>query len=155
MSLPTSQMFVISIYIHNLKNWINCLGRSRQMQLEVYSFKLSRTYQRIRFKCFPNIRKKNKVWNTVKPELTATFEQRPPVNNGRYNLVTASINLTFIRAPLSNGHFFRVPRVAVVHRFDCIQFKTILSFTEYFFLKYIRKNITWRSKLFQKPSAIE
>ncbi len=29
--------------------------------------------------------------NTVKPELTATSEQLPPVNNGRYNLVTASI----------------------------------------------------------------
>ncbi len=45
--------------------------------------------------------------NTVKPELTATSEQRPPVNNGRYNLVTASKNLTFIIATLSSGRFFR------------------------------------------------
>ncbi len=59
------------------------------------------------------------LFTTAKPELTATSEQRPPVNNGRYNSVTASINLTFIRAPLSNGHFFKVPRVVVVHRFDC------------------------------------
>jgi|LakMenEpi03Aug12_release.lakeMendotaPanAssembly.Ray.scaffolds.fasta_scaffold981275_1 hypothetical protein len=58
--------------------------------------------------------------NTVKPELTATSEQQPPINKGRYNLVTASIKLTFIKAPLSNSHFFQLPRVAVVHRFDCI-----------------------------------
>jgi hypothetical protein len=44
---------------------------------------------------------------TVKPELTATSEQRPPVNDGQYNSVMARINLTFIRAPLSNSHFFR------------------------------------------------
>ncbi len=25
----------------------------------------------------------------------------------------------FYQAPLSNGHFFQVPRVVVVHRFDC------------------------------------
>ena len=66
--------------------------------------------------------KKLKLCNTVKPELTATFEQRPPVNNGKYNLVMASIKSTFIRTPLSNGHFFQVPRVAVVHRFDCTYF---------------------------------
>jgi hypothetical protein len=61
---------------------------------------------------------------TVKPELTATCQQRParipcptkptmtlpsildqPLNNGH---------------PLNNSHFFGVPRVAVVHRFDCI-----------------------------------
>jgi hypothetical protein len=42
---------------------------------------------------------------TVKPVLTATSEQRPPVNNGRYNSVTLSINLTFIRAPQSNSFF--------------------------------------------------
>ncbi len=59
-----------------------------------------------------------KAESTFKPELTATSEQRPPVNNGQFNSVTASINLTFIRAPLSNGHFFQVPRVAIVHRFD-------------------------------------
>jgi len=51
---------------------------------------------------------------TVKPELTATSEERTPVNNGQYNLVTASINLTFIIAPLSNGHFFR-PREWPLH----------------------------------------
>ncbi len=62
----------------------------------------------------------NDVTCTVKPELTATSEQRPQVNNSQYNSVTASKNLTFIRAPLPNGHFFRVPRVAAVHRFGCI-----------------------------------
>jgi len=35
---------------------------------------------------------------TVKPELTTTSEQRPPVNN---------------------GHYFWVPKVIVVHKFDC------------------------------------
>jgi hypothetical protein len=29
------------------------------------------------------------------------------------------MNFTFIRATVSNGHFFQVPRVAIVHRFDC------------------------------------
>ncbi len=63
---------------------------------------------------------------TVKPELTATSEQRPPVNNGQHNLETANINLTKVRAPLSNGYFFRVPRVAVVLRFYCSYFYLVL-----------------------------
>jgi len=55
----------------------------------------------------------------VKPALTTASEQRPPVSTGWHNSATASINLTIIRAPLSNGLFFQSPRVAVVHRFDC------------------------------------
>jgi hypothetical protein len=42
---------------------------------------------------------------TVKPKLTTTSEQRPPVNN---------------------DHNFRVPRVIVVDRFDCIY---VISYT--------------------------
>jgi hypothetical protein len=66
---------------------------------------------------------------TVKPVLMVTSEQRPPVNNGWFNLATATISLTSIRASLSNGHFFHVLRVAVVHRFDCTYSKicTILN----------------------------
>ncbi len=44
----------------------------------------------------------------MKPALTATSEQQPPVNNDRYKSVTASLNLNFIRAPLSSGLFFRL-----------------------------------------------
>jgi hypothetical protein len=36
-----------------------------------------------------------------------TSKQRPLVNNPQYNSAKASLNLTFIRAPLPNGHFFR------------------------------------------------
>ncbi len=34
--------------------------------------------------------------NTVKPELTTTCELRPPVNNGQFDTLTASLNLSFI-----------------------------------------------------------
>jgi hypothetical protein len=34
---------------------------------------------------------------TVKPDLTTTCEQRPPVNNGQFESSTASQNLSFIR----------------------------------------------------------
>ncbi len=64
---------------------------------------------------------------TVKPALTTTSKQWPPVNNDRYNSGIASLNLTFIRAPISNIHFCQVPMVAVVHRFDC-KWKTHLTF---------------------------
>jgi hypothetical protein len=66
----------------------------------------------------------------VKPSLkTTTSEQRPPVNNDRYDLTKT---LTFIRAPLSSGgHFLQVPRVVVVHRFDCISLHTF-GWTFYF-----------------------
>ena len=33
--------------------------------------------------------------NTVKPVLTATSEQRPPVNNGQSEAITASLSLTY------------------------------------------------------------
>ncbi len=60
---------------------------------------------------------------TVKPVLTATSEQRPPVNNGQSEAITASLRLTFPRSfsgnPLYNDHIFQVPSVDVVHRFDC------------------------------------
>ena len=62
--------------------------------------------------------------DTVKPVLTATSEQRPPVNNGQSEAIAASLSLTyqwsFSDNPLHNDHIFQVPRVAVVHRFDCI-----------------------------------
>jgi hypothetical protein len=56
------------------------------------------------------------VNGTVKPDLTTTCEQRPVwVINGQSKS-------QFYQTPLSNGRFFQVPRVAVVHRFDCISF---------------------------------
>ncbi len=67
-----------------------------------------------------------KKLTTVKPVLTATSEQRPPVNNGRTKSGQANFDTNFDwkpsteRPPLYNGHFFGVPRVAVVDRFDCI-----------------------------------
>ncbi len=61
--------------------------------------------------------------STVKPDLTTTCEQRPPVNNGQFESKSQ-----FYQAPLSNGRFFQVPRVAVVHRFDCTQEYTGLWF---------------------------
>ncbi len=54
------------------------------------------------------------------PRYSETWANSHLSNNGRYNSVTASINLTFIGAPLSNGRFFQVQWVAIVHRFDCI-----------------------------------
>ena len=52
-----------------------------------------------------------------------TSEQRQPVNNGQSEAVTASLRLTyhwsFSDNPLHNNHIFQVPRVAVVHMFDC------------------------------------
>ncbi len=56
---------------------------------------------------------------TVKPDLTATREQRPPVNNSQFESSMTSLNFivsdTFVKQPLFSG-----PRVAVVHSFDCI-----------------------------------
>ena len=46
---------------------------------------------------------------TVKPVLTATSEQRPPVNNGQTKSGQANFDTNLA-----------VPRVAVVDRFDCI-----------------------------------
>ncbi len=63
--------------------------------------------------------------NTVKPVLTATSEQRPPVNNSQTKSGQINFNTNFYlkpskdRPPLYNGHFFGVPRVAVIDRFDC------------------------------------
>ncbi len=70
--------------------------------------------------------------------LTTTSEQRPPVNNDQLDPQTYQINTSFIggtseqRPPLNNGRFFGVPRVAVVHRFDC----TFLYSTRPFSGKY-------------------
>ncbi len=47
-----------------------------------------------------------KVGNTVKPDLTATCEQRPPVNNGQFESSTTSINLSFIRHLCQTATFF-------------------------------------------------
>ncbi len=44
---------------------------------------------------------------TVKPAITATSEQWPPVNNGRFDTSTASLNLTFIRPLFQTATFFR------------------------------------------------
>jgi hypothetical protein len=44
---------------------------------------------------------------TVKPAITATSEQWPPVNNGRFDSSTASLNLTFIRPLFQTATFFR------------------------------------------------
>ncbi len=60
-----------------------------------------------------------KFGHTVKPYLTVTCEQRPPVNNGKFESSTTSLNISFIRH-LWQRPLFQVPRVAVVHRFDCI-----------------------------------
>ena len=44
---------------------------------------------------------------TVKPDLTTTCEQRPPVNNGQFESSTASLNLSFIRHLCLTAIFFR------------------------------------------------
>ncbi len=46
---------------------------------------------------------------TVKPVLTTTSEQQPPVNNGQFGSSTASLNLTFIR-PLFQTATFSGPK---------------------------------------------
>ncbi len=55
---------------------------------------------------------------TVKPVLTTTSEQRPPVNNGQSEAITTILKPTchwsFSYNPLHNSHIFQVPRVAVV-----------------------------------------
>jgi hypothetical protein len=64
--------------------------------------------------------------NTVKPELTATSEQRPTANNGQPKPGQIKFNSNFDRKtslqrpPVYYGQYFGVPRVAVVDRFDCI-----------------------------------
>ncbi len=47
------------------------------------------------------------ILNTVKPDLTTTCEQRPPVNNGHFESSTASLNLSFIRHLCQTAAFFR------------------------------------------------
>jgi hypothetical protein len=55
--------------------------------------------------------------STVKSVLTATFEQRPLVNNDQPDTQGAQINTSFIggtseyRTPLNNSHIFGVPMV--------------------------------------------
>ena len=56
---------------------------------------------------------KNKNWEnclcpiTVKPTLTTTSEQRPPINNGQFDSSTINLNLTFIRPFFPTTTFFR------------------------------------------------
>ncbi len=57
--------------------------------------------------------------STVKPGWRTTCKQQPPVNNDWYNATTTSLKLFFYLTPLSNGPFLQVPRLVVVHRFDC------------------------------------
>ena len=45
--------------------------------------------------------------STVKPDLTTTCEQRPPVNNGQFKPSTASLNVSFIRHLCQTAAFFR------------------------------------------------
>ncbi len=60
--------------------------------------------------------------------LTATSEQRPPVNNGQPKPGQIKFNSNFDwnpfkkRPPMYNDHYFGGPRVAVIDRFDCILF---------------------------------
>ena len=49
----------------------------------------------------------NNYTYTVKPDLTTTCEQRPPVNNGQFESSTASQNLSFIRYLCLTAAFFR------------------------------------------------
>jgi hypothetical protein len=64
--------------------------------------------------------------DTGKPVLKAPSEQRPPVNNGQNKSGQADLDNNFDwktsteQPPVYNGHFFGVPRMAVVDRFDCI-----------------------------------
>jgi hypothetical protein len=44
--------------------------------------------------------------NTVKPDLKATCEQRPPVNNGQFESSTTNINLSFIIHLCQTATFF-------------------------------------------------
>ena len=60
-----------------------------------------------------------KTKNTVKPDLTTTCEQRPVW------VVNDQSKSQFYQTPLSNGRFFQVPRVAVVHRLDCMLLRNI------------------------------
>jgi hypothetical protein len=61
---------------------------------------------------------------TVKPVLTTTSEQRPPVNNGQNKYDQANFDTNFDwktsaeRPPMYKGHFLGVPRVGIVDRFD-------------------------------------
>ncbi len=69
---------------------------------------------------------------TVKPELTATSEQRQPAYKGHH--LKSPISIFIIqgtseqRPPVNNDRNFRVLRVAVVHRFDCTLMKEQINF---------------------------
>ena len=71
------------------------------------------------------------ILGTVKPVLTTTYEQRPPVNNGQPEGSMTSLNLAyhwyFSDNPLHNGHVVQVLRVVVEHRFDCISDSSCIS----------------------------
>ncbi len=45
--------------------------------------------------------------STVKPDLTTTFEQWPPVNNGQFKPSTTGLNICFIRHLCQRAAFFR------------------------------------------------
>jgi hypothetical protein len=84
---------------------------------------------------------------TVKPDLTTTCEQR-------HLLTAASLShqrpvygkSQFYQTPLSNGHFFQVPRVVVVHRFDC---NVWLTFQSFLFRAELQTVTTYNKSLFQ------
>ncbi len=61
----------------------------------IFTFLLFILFKALTFKC------------TVKPDLTTTCEQRPPVNNGQFEPSTASQNLSFIRHLCLTAAFFR------------------------------------------------
>ncbi len=44
--------------------------------------------------------------HTVKPDLTTTCEQQPPVDNGQFESSTTSLNLSFIRHLCQTAAFF-------------------------------------------------
>ncbi len=82
--------------------------------------------------CFP---KKVVILITVKPELTTTSQQRPPVCNDHHFEVpywTYATKMTSVQSlPVNNGHYFGVPGVVLVHRSDCKGFLTCRQFHQH------------------------
>ncbi len=61
----------------------------------------------VREQLLGGMQKHFKTKSTVKPDLTTTCEQRPPVNNGQFESSTTSLNLSFIRQLCQTATFFR------------------------------------------------
>ncbi len=75
---------------------------------------------------------------------TTTCQQRPAwrINDQ----LESSLPLIFSNTPLHNGHVFQVPRVVVVHRFDCISKILNKNLPKIFFLLslgFVRTTICW------------